>query len=130
MGTTAHERPFILYVEDEIIIQQALASELEDAGFHVITADQGEEALELLSKHSQDLHGLITDVKLREGPDGWQVARRARELVSGLPVIYLSATCEEAWTSLGVPNSVMINKPFVAAQLIVAISSLLNLAKQ
>lgn len=79
----------------------------------------------MLAGQALSLDGLITDINLGDGPDGWQVARKARELVGGLPVVYVSAASEHEWTSHGVPNSVMVTKPFVPAQVVVAISSLL-----
>lgn len=117
--------PILLYAEDEVLIQNTLVDALENAGFCVIVADSGGQALDLLAKQSPDIHGLVTDVNLGSGPDGWDVARRARELVSGLPVVYVSAASDREWTSHGVPNSLMISKPFVSAQVVVAISSLL-----
>ena len=120
--------PLLLYVEDEILIQDLLVSELEDAGFRVIAGDNGDHALELLAEQAEHIYGLITDVNLGNGPDGWAVARRARELMSGMPVVYVSAASEHDWSSQGVPKSVMITKPFAAAQVIVAISSLLTVS--
>lgn len=118
------EAPTLLYVEDEVLVQQMLQAELEEAGFRVVTANSGADALAVLARQSEELHGLITDINLGDGPDGWDVARAARELISGLPIVYVSAASEHEWTSQGVPASVMITKPFVAAQVIVAISSL------
>ena len=43
----------------------------------------------------------------------------------GLPVVYVSAASEHEWSAQGVPASVMIAKPCVSAQVVVAISSLL-----
>jgi DNA-binding response OmpR family regulator len=123
--TTDPTAPLLLSVEDEILVQDMLVSELEESGFGVLIADSGARALDLLGSRSQDLHGLITDVNLGNGPDGWEVARTARELVAGIPVVYVSAASEQDWTARGVPNSVMITKPFVPAQVVVAISSLL-----
>jgi DNA-binding response OmpR family regulator len=117
--------PVLLYVEDEFLIQDMLVTALEEAGFSVLVANDGNQALEILASQSQAMHGLITDINLGTGPDGWDVSRTARELVSGVPVVYVSAASEHEWTSRGVPNSVMINKPFVPAQVVVAISSLL-----
>lgn len=117
--------PVLLYVEDQILIQELLVTALEEAGFHVRVANDGAEALKLLASPSQTLHGLITDINLGEGPDGWDIARAAREMEPGLPVVYVSAESEHEWTSRGVPNSMMITKPFVPAQVVVAISSLL-----
>lgn len=117
--------PVLLYVEDEVLIQGPVIPALEDAGFQLLIADSGAEALEYLATQKDVIHGLITDVNLGEGPDGWEIARHARELIGGLPIVYVSAASEHEWTSRGVPNSVMVAKPFVPAQIVVAISSLL-----
>jgi len=117
--------PLLLYVEDELLIQDNVIFSLEEAGFKLAVADSGGQALELLALHGDALAGLITDVNLGQGPDGWDVARAAREATSGLPVVYVSAASEHEWTSHGVPGSIMIAKPFVPAQLVVAISSLM-----
>jgi DNA-binding response OmpR family regulator len=123
--TTELPAPLLLYVEDEALIQQMLVTDLEEAGFAVLVTNNGTEALAVLASQSEELHGLITDINLGDGPDGWDVARKARELRSGLPVVYVSAASEHEWTSQGVPASLMITKPFVPAQVVVAISSLL-----
>lgn len=123
--TTDQAGPVLLYVEDEMLVQAMLVTALEEAGFSVLVADGGDQALAVLASEFQSLNGLITDVNLGKGADGWDVARTARELVVGLPVVYVSAASEHEWTSRGVPNSLMISKPFVSAQVVVAISSLL-----
>ncbi|WP_034161083.1 response regulator transcription factor [Sphingomonas sp. ERG5] len=117
--------PLLLYVEDEPLIQHLVTVDLEEAGFNLVIADNGEQALQLLATHAAELRGLVTDVNLGPGPDGWEVARAARQSISGLPVVYVSAASDHEWTSQGVPGSTMIAKPFAAAQLVVAISSLL-----
>lgn len=117
--------PILLYVEDELMTQELVGAALRDAGFEVLTASDGDEALARLRDRSSDLRGLITDINLGDCPDGWLVARTAREAVSGLPVVYVSGACEHEWTAKGVPNSLMIAKPFAPAQIVVAISSLL-----
>jgi DNA-binding response OmpR family regulator len=121
--------PLLLYVEDEVLIQQLLVADLEDAGFAVVVANNGAAALTALEAQSHELHGLITDINLGAGPNGWEVARRARELVGGLPVVYVSAAGESEWTSHGVPTSLIITKPFVPTQVVVAIATLLNLSE-
>ena len=120
--------PLVLYVEDEILLQNSVIASLEDAGFKIVVADHGEQALQLISEHSAELCGLLTDVNLGSGPDGWEVARAARQAIAGLPVIYVSAASDHEWTSQGVPGSIMIAKPFANAQIVVAISSLLTVS--
>lgn len=120
----------LLYVEDEVFIQESLVVALTDAGYEVLAAASGAAGIDILQSRSEELRGLITDVNLGAGPDGWEVARRARELVSGFPVVYVSAASPHDWTSKGVPESVIISKPFAPAQVVVAISGLLNRAGQ
>ena len=117
--------PILLYVEDEAITSGLVEEALREAGFEVLTASDGHEALVQLGAKSGVLRGLITDINLGDSPDGWDVARKARESISGLPVVYVSGACEHEWTARGVPNSLMIAKPFAPAQIVVAISSLL-----
>jgi DNA-binding response OmpR family regulator len=117
--------PVLLYVEDEFLIREGVVSSLEEAGFELLVADSGEQAVQLLTTHAANLRGLITDVNLGDGLDGWVVAREARRLVAGLPVVYVSGASEHEWTSEGVPGSTVIAKPFACAQLVVAISALL-----
>jgi DNA-binding response OmpR family regulator len=116
----------LLYVEDELITQQCVADTLREAGFNVAVASNGTEALSLLDAVTASFQGLITDVDLGRGPDGWEIARHARELFDSMPVIYVSGASHHDWTSKGVPNSMMIAKPLAPVQIVVALSSLLN----
>lgn len=122
---TDSEAPILLYVEDEPITLDLVEAALREAGFEVLAASDGEAALAELGTKSGVLRGLITDINLGDGPDGWQVAREARQSIAGLPVVYVSGACEHEWTAKGVPNSLMIAKPFAPAQIVVAISSLI-----
>jgi DNA-binding response OmpR family regulator len=118
--------PIILIVEDEALLLLETETTLQDAGFEVVTATDGPSALAEMAK--REISGLVTDVNLGRVPTGWDIARRARELRSDLPVVYVSGEHSAEWTSQGVPNSVMIAKPYAPAQLVTAISILLNAA--
>ena len=70
---------------------------------------------------------MVTDVNLPPGDvTGWDVAKRARELHPELPVVYMTGAGGNDWASHGVPNSVLVPKPFAPAQVITAVSQLLN----
>jgi DNA-binding NtrC family response regulator len=58
--------------------------------------------------------------------EGWEVAQFAREIDPEFPVIYMSGAHAADWASKGVPNSIMLSKPFAPAQLITAVSNLLK----
>jgi CheY-like chemotaxis protein len=71
---------------------------------------------------------LVTDINLRGRMDGWDAARRAREIEPTFPVVYMTGAASEQWASQGVPNSILLNKPFASAQLVTALAQLLNAA--
>jgi CheY-like chemotaxis protein len=70
---------------------------------------------------------LITDIKLGSKMNGWEVARHARQTYPGIAVVYMSGDSAADWTAEGVPNSVMLQKPFATAQVTTAISTLSTL---
>ena len=115
----------LLLVEDEGLVRYNLKEGLVEAGFDVTDAAQGGKALSELEADPLRFNGLITDISLGRGPDGWEIARRARELIPNLPVVYISGHGSTDWPSKGVPNSLTLSKPFATAQLITAISTLL-----
>jgi DNA-binding response OmpR family regulator len=115
----------LLLVEDEALIRHDLKEALAEAGYDVSEAENGGKALSEFYSDASRFRGLITDINLGEGPDGWEVARRARERVPDLPVVYMSGHGAADWSSKGVPNSLILSKPFASAQLITAISTLL-----
>ena len=116
----------VLLVEDEPLIRQNLAEELTEAGFEVVEAKDGEGALAELEADALRFRALLTDIRVGKGQDGWDIARHARELVPNLPVVYISGDSAHEWNSRGVPGSVMVAKPFVGAQIITALATLLN----
>src|SRR5215211_3631809 len=120
--------PKILVVEDDQQIQRIVEEALSDGGFEPAIASSGEEALALLSgRESKSAYRLLViDIKLgKDRIRGWDVARRARAVDPGLPVIYITGAGEEEWAVQGVPGSVLLTKPFAPAQLVTAVSQLL-----
>ena len=115
----------LLLVEDEALVRHDLKDALVEVGFDVSDVAEGGRALSELEADPSRFSGLITDVSLRRGPDGWTIAHRARELIPNLPVVYISGHGSADWPSKGVPNSLTLGKPFATAQLITAISTLL-----
>tara|TARA_R110000868_G_scaffold366516_2_gene629440 strand:+ start:1554 stop:1928 length:375 start_codon:yes stop_codon:yes gene_type:complete len=116
-----------LVVEDETLIEEVVVSGLEDAGYAVATAQSAEDAITLLEKADSVVRAVVTDVNLVPNKlTGWDVARRARELTADIPIVYMSGASGHDWTSHGVPNSVLIAKPFAIGQIVTAVSQLLN----
>jgi CheY-like chemotaxis protein len=113
----------VLYIEDEALLRELALTILGDAGFTVTALSTGEGAVELLETEGSSVRALVTDIDLGARPNGWEVATRARELFPDLPIIYVSGGSSHEWTSKGVPGSILLPKPFAAAQLVVAVSS-------
>ena len=120
------ELPLILVVEDDQLIQSLLEDTLRDGGFDTAIVASGEEALSLLQRQKGKYRALVTDINLTGKMDGWEVAQHAREIEPDFPVVYMSGAAAADWTSKGVPNSIMLAKPFAPAQLLTAVSNLLN----
>jgi CheY-like chemotaxis protein len=120
--------PTILLVEDEPLVMLVAQDALEAGGFVVLPAQLSSEALTILESRSADLAGLVTDIRLRGESNGWDIARRARELRVDLPVVYTTAGSSADWPAQGVPNSVIVQKPYAGAQLLTAISTLITAA--
>ena len=107
----------ILVVEDDQLIQAMVEEALSDGGFGTAIAASGEEAVTLVQGDKSAYRAVVTDINLDGKLDGWDVARIARECDPAMPVIYMTGTQAEDWASKGVPNSVLIAKPFAPAQL-------------
>jgi DNA-binding response OmpR family regulator len=120
--------PVILVIEDDDAIQTVVEAALSDAGFEPAIAASGEEAITLLKGVKDTYRALVVDISLRGKMDGWQVAQQAREIDAEFPVVYMSGKNAADWPSKGVPNSIMLAKPFAPAQLVTAVASLLNAA--
>jgi DNA-binding response OmpR family regulator len=118
--------PVILVVEDEYPLQGVVEETLIDGGFEVDILASGEEALTLFRGRLRNYKALVTDVGLKGRMNGWDVARQVREIDPGCPVVYMTGVAADEWASHGVPGSVLLQKPFAPAQLVTAVSQLLN----
>jgi DNA-binding response OmpR family regulator len=118
----------LLLAEDDGAVADLLSTALTDAGYEVLTSANGDEALREVEADAARFRAIVTDIRLGAGPDGWAIARRARELVPTMPIIYMSGDSAEAWAANGVPGSIMLAKPFAPAQLVTAISNVINAA--
>jgi len=119
--------PIILVVEDDHLVSSVVEESLVDGGFQTTIASSGENAIELLDASDGKYRALVTDINLgRGGIDGWDVAKHAREIDPSFPIVYMSGKDADDWASKGVPNSIMLAKPFAPAQIVTAVSQLLN----
>ena len=116
----------LLLVEDEPLLLMSARETLADGGFAVRESSGGADAMRLLDDGHREFAGLITDIRLGDGPDGWEVARHARLLKPDIAIVYTTGDSAHHWDAEGVPRSVILVKPFAEAQLLTAIAGLLN----
>jgi len=124
------ELPIILLVEDEAVLQKLVKHALSDAGFDLTVSSSAEEALSLLAGGVVRYRALVTDINIDGELNGWELARRVREIDAAFPVVYVTGAAADQWPSQGVPHSILLEKPFAPAQLVTAISQLLNTGPQ
>lgn len=112
-GSKQNEPIRVLFVEDEFLISEWVAQELEDQGFAVSKAANAADALQRLAAGQVDV--LFTDINLPGGMDGAMLARRARELLPHLPVVYASARTNWLGPDRRVPGATFVPKPYEPA---------------
>ncbi|WP_244442310.1 response regulator [Bradyrhizobium sp. OHSU_III] len=119
---------YLLVVEDEYPLQDLVVEALREGGFDAAILSSGEEALTLFRGKVAPYRALVTDVNLKGSLSGWEVAKQITEMAAGFPVIYMTGASADQWTSHGVSDSILLLKPFAPAQLVTAVSQLLNAA--
>lgn len=116
----------VLLVEDEPLLALDVETTLIDAGYSVLVCSSGHQAIAALLTMTVPFCAVVTDIRLGSGPDGWAVAKRSRELMPSVPVVYMSGDSSADWTSMGVPESIMLAKPMALSQVVVALGQLIN----
>ncbi len=112
----------ILVVEDEWLVREVIVQELRDAGYIVLEAASGDEALPHLEGGDRiDL--LFTDIRFPGKLDGWQLAQRARELRPALPVLYATGYSSEEPPRLS--HSEFLRKPYRSSAILDTIEQLI-----
>ena len=108
----------ILVVEDDAEVRELSLRALTYAGYRVIEADSGEQALELMADGDPRPDLVITDVVLT-GMNGRQLAETIREIWPDLPVLYISGYAADIIAEHGFleEDIDMLEKPFSIAAL-------------
>jgi CheY-like chemotaxis protein len=121
-------KPLVLIVEDDALVSLAVEEIMSEGGFGFVAVDKGDDAILELERGADRFCAVLTDIRMPGKTTGWDVGRRARELAPAMPVIYMTGDSAAQWSANGVPNSVLLQKPFVDAQLTTALATLLNAA--
>jgi hypothetical protein len=108
----------ILLVEDQDDLREATNRIFAEAGYHVIAAASGPEALETARNYDGQIHLLVTDI-LMPHMLGTEVAERLQVIKPGAGVLYMSGYAWPAHTSQRLdPDAVLAEKPFSDADLL------------
>jgi CheY-like chemotaxis protein len=114
----------VLVVEDEDIIRDNTFEELVEAGFDVLEAANGEEAVQIIEGTDQ-LGALFTDIRMPGPLDGWQVAEAFRAKRPDGIVLYASGYSVK---HTPVSNSLFFRKPYRIQQVVWGIRALAGAA--
>ncbi|MES0048581.1 response regulator [Mesorhizobium sp. M0053] len=110
-----------------------IENSLREAGFEVIAVLKGLEAIATFDREPERVAALLTRYQTWRRPYrvGCGPAPPSRQSYHASDIhewrlIYMSGDGADDWPSLGVPNSLMITKPFVMPQIITGLATLLN----
>ena len=124
--------PKILCVEDEEDLRQDIVEELEDAGYEVIEAGNGQDALDMILKHSPDM--VVSDITMPV-MDGYQLVKTLREdhpKFAEMPFIFLSALAnrEHILEGMSAGSDDYLTKPIDFEMLLVKVETRLRQAER
>jgi DNA-binding response OmpR family regulator len=106
----------LLVVDDDEDVLDALLGVLEEAGFAVLAAMSGEDAMAKASAETPDV--LVTDLDLGAGMSGLQLAEAARRRWPDLPVVYISGRGWQMQEHGLDEREVFLAKPFHQSELL------------
>jgi CheY-like chemotaxis protein len=112
-GTLLRGTGTILLVEDAEALRRLARQVLEDTGYTVLTASNGEEAVRVAAGHSGPIDLLFVDVVM-PGMNGRELAQRLSSLRSEMQVLYMSGYTNDAVLQHGIASEAVnfIQKPF------------------
>jgi two-component system, cell cycle sensor histidine kinase and response regulator CckA len=117
----------ILLVEDELAVRDLAREFLEQAGYRVLEAAGGAEALEIARSHSGQIHLLMTDVVM-PAIGGRELAQQLLELRPQMKVLYMSGYTDDTIIERGILDRgvVLLQKPFTRRGLAQKVRELLG----
>lgn len=115
----------ILLVEDEDAVRMFSARALSNKGYHVLEADCGESALDVMKEHGASIDIIVTDVIMPE-MDGPTMAKKVLEDYPQMPIIFVSGYTEDRFKEEIGENAHFLPKPFTLQQLATKVKDVLK----
>jgi PAS domain S-box-containing protein len=133
MEPTAEQKPAkgagetVLIVEDEHAMREVTYRILSRAGYNVLAAASGREAIEIVANYPGDIDVLLTDVIMPHMP-GREAAERIRALRPDIKVLFMSGHTQGLLDTQGVVAAGinLLEKPFTEASLLIRLGQLLH----
>ena len=117
------EMPTVLVVEDETLIRELVAEELEEAGYSVVVTNNADQAIAILEAR-QDIHLVFTDIDMPGSMDGLKLAAAVRDR---WPPVHIIITTGKV-RPLEIPaNALFIPKPYVGENVVAAMRTFENM---
>jgi len=115
----------VLVVDDESAIRDVIHRVLTTAGYRVVTAAHGGEAIRLLGDPELTIDMVLTDIVM-PGMTGATFAEQAHALFPGLPILFMSGYEQDSARAAGLdPSAQIISKPFSRPTLLAKVTQLL-----
>jgi CheY-like chemotaxis protein len=116
-------RPVILLVEDEPLVRMFNADILDDAGYRIIEAGSGDEALTLYQARPH-IRAVVTDVEMPGSLDGMGLAKRVAELRPFVGALIVSGRARPADADLP-DDALFLAKPYMPEELLSALEQVM-----
>jgi CheY-like chemotaxis protein len=118
------QRPVVLVVEDEQLIQSTALAMVEEVGFEAIAASDADEAIRILESRN-DIRAVFTDIHMPGSMDGLRLARVVRNRWPPVALIVTSGRTKVLETDLPTGGR-FLPKPYQLAQIETALRQLIH----
>ncbi|THC44232.1 response regulator [Massilia sp. Mn16-1_5] len=118
-ATLAHGSGTVLFVEDDALVREAVVRALQESGFEVLVAEDGEAALRLLETQGRRPDVVFSDIVMPGLVSGIDLAGILRQRYPGLPVVLATGYTEQ---QIDLPGVQVLAKPYAIEQLVATLS--------